>query len=537
MKTIASTPDRTRDGYEDFLKVLTVQFQNNMEQYGRNGIFTTDATGLFDNFLEYLPDEARQHYTCHACRRFVEKYGGLIVLEGEIKKPLMWGWEEDRGWPDFFKVPIIRMRTQIALAKVTGVFLSSDEVWGQPVTGDWHHMAVVPPADIVWRSKIQTADQAMAEKREDFKTLFSALSEYPITAVQQAIKLLKTDSLYRSEKTLGVAEWFLDVHKRVQAVIGNAKRNVIWSAVATAPAGWCHIKSTMIGTLLDDIMYGFSFDIISKRFALKMHPLQYQRPQALPSQENIAQAEKIVEQLGIAPSLERRFARLDEVNAIWRPRTAVPDTPSGNGVFGHLRTKDGPQQVNDIETPPVVMTWSKFLASEILADAYEIELYVHPRENFTALVTAAHEDAPPILQWDLEDARNPVSWYVYPGGSPCHQFNLSAGWCPVTAVTFLPPAWNGDHHSIVHHGESAIFILKGCKDLECSGNAIFPETLKKELHSIRATIEAYSKTAVLQGLEDASACGVRLQKGLDWSADIRVTSDLGRVRYRLDRWD
>lgn len=29
-------------------------------------------------------------------------------------------------------------------AKVTGVFLSSDRVWGKPETGAWHHLAVTP---------------------------------------------------------------------------------------------------------------------------------------------------------------------------------------------------------------------------------------------------------------------------------------------------------------------------------------------------------------------------------------------------------
>lgn len=53
----------------------------------------------------------------------------------------------------------------------------------------------------------------------------------------------------------------------------------------------------MIGTLLDDIASGMSFDSVSRRFAEKMHPLQYQRPQAAPSAGNIAQAEKIVEKL------------------------------------------------------------------------------------------------------------------------------------------------------------------------------------------------------------------------------------------------
>lgn len=41
-----------------------------------------------------------------------------------------------------------------------------------------------------------------------------------------------------------------------------------------------------------------------------MNPLQYQRPQAAPSAGNVAQAERIVEKLGIANSLEAALCPL-----------------------------------------------------------------------------------------------------------------------------------------------------------------------------------------------------------------------------------
>ncbi len=56
------------------------------------------------------------------------------------------------------------------------------------------------------------------------------------------------------------------------------------------------------------------------------------------------------------------------------------------------------------------MTWEKF-ARTVLPDAETIELYV-PAEAapYVAMVTAANPQAPPILQWDRAERRNPVSW-------------------------------------------------------------------------------------------------------------------------------
>jgi hypothetical protein len=187
------------------------------------------------------------------------------------------------------------------------------------------------------------------------------LNEFPLPVVEQAVNILQAEALYRSEKCLGVAQWLKDLHENRNATRNNAiKANITWLAVATAPAGFCHPRSSMIGTLLEDIAAGLPFEMIRRRFAMKMDPLAYQRPQAPPSAGNIAQAEKVVARLKAAGSLKRRFATLSDVQAIWTPepvREKAPD--SGGGVFAHLKP-GSPATTPVIEVPPQTMTWVKF---------------------------------------------------------------------------------------------------------------------------------------------------------------------------------
>lgn len=530
MKVLTTNNDRSSDGYEVFSESIRNRFQY-LVGSGKP-LFTTNATNLFDVFLDNLPEEGRQHYTCHACRRFVDTYGGLVtILEDGSKIPVMWS----DAVPDFFAAAIYAIMKAINKAQVTGIFISSDKVWGTPITGDWHHMSVIPPKSMVYYSRTQTAGQKMAEKREDFKMLLSGLRDFSLDAVIQAVKVLRTDTLYRSEKVLGIAEWFKQLHEaRSKTKSSQIKRNLTWLAVATAPAGFCHVRSSMIGTLLSDIVDGLSFDVVSRRFSEKMHPLRYQRPQSAPTIGNVAQAEKVIEQMGVAKSLERRFARLEELQTIWTPLVKEKTEPA-EGVFAHLKTKNG-QGIEDIDLPPQTMTWIKFLDS-VLPTAQKIEFRVkHVRDNFVAFITAVHNDAPPILQWDFKECRNQVSHYVYNNGSLGSQWGLSFGWCLVNAVCYQPSMWNNNNG---HQGKSVNFILDGAKDsaYKHSGIALFPEILKSEFHGIRATIEAYSNSKELSGYDEASACGIRLQAGSTWSADFRVTSDLGKSVYRLDRWD
>jgi hypothetical protein len=103
-------------------------------------------------------------------------------------------------------------------------------------------------------------------------------------------------------------------------------------------------------------------------------------------------------------------------------------------------------------------------------------------------------------------------------------------WAKVTAISLRPSLWNG---SFAHQGTGALLVLEGCKDSATNqGNALFPETLKSELHGARATIEAFSKIAKIGGAEQASACGLEIV-----GTHVRVTDGNGvRAEYKIDRW-
>lgn len=515
--------------YDGFLARVQARFLANCEN-GARPLFTTDAEDLWGLYLGSFNDPSeRQYHNCHACRQFVERFGALATLDSAgLAAPAI--WHEDDA-PEAYKPALAAMSRAVRRAKVTGVFLSAERVWGQPETGVWHHLSVTPPASMVFKVTTLTAGQKMAEKREDFKTVMHALNEFTQPHLETALTLLKTDSLYRSEKVLGQAEWLHALHVARAAAHGAGKANAVWLAVAQAPAGFCHPRSSMIGTLLEDIAAGKDFGDVSRAFAAKMHPLAYQRPQAAPSAGAIAAAEKVMQQLGAAGALARRFARLDEVQALWRPAPKKDDAPNG-GVFGHLMPKG--ETTASMSIPAQTMTWEKF-QRDVLPTAERIEFQAPHSGSYTALVTAVNADAPPILQWDREDARNPVSWYFWNGGSTAAQFGLVAGkFHAVNAVALKPSMWNGGFE---HQGQGVLFVIDGAKDSRTPSACLFPEILKSEFHSVRSVLEAYSNNARMEGAAEQSAAGLMLQKGQPWNATARVWSAGRSLDYRLDRWD
>lgn len=533
MTSIQTTASGSEDHrYHVFLESIRDHFDELMVD--RGSVFTTDASDLFEIFLGSLPVEEMQHHTCHACKDFVQRYGGLVTIdEGGRTTPIAWG-----GAPGIYARPFELLRRVVSKAKVTGVFLSKDATWGQPITGEWRHMAVLPPKRLLCNGNgLLTPGQMMAEKREDYSMLQRGLAEFTTDVVAQALRVLDADALCRSEKCLGVAKWMAELHAARDGLRGKARSNVTWSAVASAPPGFCHVRSTMISTLLEDIQAGLPFDDIARKFADKMRPLQYQRPQAHPSAGNIAQAEKVIAELGAAGALERRFATLDDMQALWLPEPNREGPKTGCSVFGHLQPK-GASRVGELEIPATTMTWERF-ASEVLPGAEAME-YMVPRYrgSYLALITATDPDAPPILQWDNEDRRNPVNWYVYSEQRTPQQWGLEPGWASVNAVCFLPHMWadDGKHH---HQGRGVVLILDGCRDTWPTGGlALFPEVLRSEYRAIRAAIEAYSRSKEIAGAEEASACGVDLREGnRGWDHKVRVCEKGSHRTYKLDRWD
>ncbi|MBL8974933.1 MAG: hypothetical protein JNK56_30325 [Myxococcales bacterium] len=402
------------EGPDEFPDVLAA-VQRRFAAHAGGPLFFTRAEGLWPIFLANIPAQLQQNYTCNSCRHFVERFGSLVAIdESGRASSALWADVAPAG----FELAFRRMAEAATQAEIAGVLVPATPMLGTPfspptATGKvWTHFAVgVPQAHA---HPLLSAAQVQAERREDHHMLARGLAEFPQELVERAHALLTSGTLYRSEKCIGVAAWLLALHQQLAGVKSARQKDaLIWKAAATAPAGFAHVRSSMIGTLLEDLAAGLDSAAIKRRFDDKMAPSQYGRAQVAPSAGNIAQAEKVIAALKATGSLDRRFARLADLTSfLWRPQAAKPAEPGG--VFGHLTPKAKPA-TGKLALPQQTMTWEKF-ARTVLPDALTIEAQVPPvSDRFMALVTAANAEAPPILQWDAEGARNPVSWYYHAG--------------------------------------------------------------------------------------------------------------------------
>lgn len=500
--------------YQAFVARMQRRFEENLAKH--KYLFTTDVDAWSIYLDGFAHPDVRQYNNCHCCKEFMRKYGNLVCIQEDgTLVPALWFDEDAEGTP--MQWAVLHVIEALVKAKVTGVFYTTEKHWGKAQSGGWDHLAISVPVGWVQRkSLIDTAYQQMAKKKEDFKNLKVARSEFARELVGLVVDVLKTDTLYRNDKLLGPAEFFQSLY--------GLRDSQVWLKVAGAPDGFCHPKSSMFGTLLDDFKAGMSFDVVKKRFEAKMHPLQYQRPQAAPTSAAIKRAEEIAEKMNLAPALERRVARVDECCLLWSP---AKEERQGGSVFGHLKPKSG---ATTICTTSKKMTWVRF-AEEVLPTAKSIEVQVSPyRQPWYVFTTAVNPGAIPIYQWDSESDRNPVAWYTYMGGSYCNHFGVAAGWHKVSGVSRFPNTWTSPAEE-----KRAIFFIEGARETKGKSVCLFPECLRQELREVRSVIEAYSNSQGLQGLSDGSAVGISV--GDNSTLTVRVAGERITTVFEIDRWN
>jgi hypothetical protein len=511
----------------EYVEYLTCMANRVTTALTNEPVFETDAADLWNGYLYMIPYPEKAHHTCRTCQRFVERYGGLVTIRADGSlSPVLW---DPATSPDLYYEQEMHLHDRVRNANVTGVFISADSQLGVARTGRWSHLHGYVPEHARWKKRTQTASQASAEKLEEFKMLDRALVDFSSDTIKRAQVLVASDELYRTEKVAGPMEFFADLKAQTASVRAKGTRaNLIWRAVATAPAGFAHIRSTMVGSLLEDLQNGYSTDQAKSRFAAKMHPLRYQRPKAAPASQTIQRAEKLVAELGLERSFARRYARLEEVPLLWAPKQNA--ARARKGVFANVVAKNETVDSSDTLAGKQRMTWTSFHKKVVpLADSMEVFVPTVPAAFF-AVLGPVHMDAPLLFQWS-----HGYSWYTYTGGSYPSRWNLSANtWAKVTGLCKSPAHW---YDASPNQAEGTIFILQGARDTQLEkGLAIFPETLRSELHEVRSVIEAHSANGTVQGAAQASVCGLLVGQN---TREIDVRVDMGGVvkYYTIDRWE
>lgn len=512
---------------------------------------------LNDVYLAAITEDERQYHTCECCRSFMKRYAGLVTIDAQGKtQSVLW---DSTTFPqdNYYFTLVERMQEVVESGAVAGVAHSAMETWGDFSLGGFEHFGVISPVELRFRRLDITPGQRQAQQYEAYVRMAKGFSTdlYSLGNLTKLMRLIEGEVLPGDEIITGAAKWLIETAtERAAAPNGRIRDNLLWRAIASASEGWTR-KKTMTGTVLEGLLKGESVEVIKAKFVDKTQADKLGRPTAAPKMGTINQAEKLFETMGLTSAARRRVAYLTdfpESAYLWSEKDAVkPEAAEAKGLFDHLKPKSAVDVAKeDLELPPVKMSWNKFF-DEVFPKMQNIEYFVQGHHDFFGgFATQAVDDAKPILMYDLEDERNPISAYQRSEHHPANgqligthpsSWNLPTGqYVQVQAIV------KGPHHFGKGHfpqlGQQVFFVLEGAYDTtiakDIQGLALFPNLLRTELHGVRSVIEAFSNKGRFEGDSTKQAAGAGISRASAfYPRRLRVQTGYGPRVIIIDRWE
>ena len=395
----------------NFKYAIQQQFEKMQETNANLFVVDMDKDELWNHYLDSFPPgtneiyKERREYDCQCCKQFIKAAGHVVAIKNNQLQSI---WDVDIEHP--FNQVCAALVEKIKSAVICDKFLHPFKTVGVDKnlsTHDdgtvirWHHFyAKIAESHF---SKSVFISKRIAQNRDDKAVLERTLTEITAEAGNIVLELIDQNSLYRGKEHRPTVKTFVELKNIFDQLPNNQKNTWLWVKAAEIGAK-SRIRNTSIGTLLVDISEGMSLDTAVDRFEKKVAPQNYKRSSAVVTAGMVNKAKETLNELGLEPSLHRRYAKSDDItvnNMLFVDRTT--QALSGD-IFDGVATAK-PTQIKNLHKLEKIGI-DDFIAN-IIPKVDKIELLFKNRyeNNLMSLIAPVYKDAPTIFSWG-----NNFSW-------------------------------------------------------------------------------------------------------------------------------
>lgn len=408
------------ENWSNFLSKLSGRLNKMLDYVEKNNstLYETDIDKdeLWEAYLSSFPEgtnkmyRKRREYDCGHCRNFIKTIGGAVaIVDGKIHTI----WEIDTD--DVVFQPVVdALRTYVESKPIKDIWRHFTNTVGVKSTNEytedkqiikWTHMYTPIPERLLERkSDIPTAKAKVRDRKNVFKRSLDEITE---EAVDTVLELIASNTLYRGQEWERVLKDFRKYQREYNGLSDEEKDTYTWTKAMTIGDVIGRIRNHSIGTLLVNISEGMDLDNAVKAYENVVAPANYKRPKAIFTKKMLEDAKKTVTDLGYMDSLQRRFARLDDItvnNILFCNRDAAPRIQGGLDIFDEMSKEVAvnPKKFSKVEEISV----EKFV-SDVLPTAKELEVLFENRhkKNMVSLIAPVNKNAKNMMKWN-----NPFSW-------------------------------------------------------------------------------------------------------------------------------
>lgn len=368
-----------------------------------------DNDTLWNLYLNSFPQEfngifrERRNYDCNCCKNFIRRVGNLIALKGD-QVISIWDVQVE----GYFQQVADAMSAYVKSARIDNMYATSENIAGGLSNTDnydinikWDHFYAKVPNQFVYSNN--EIGSKLGEHRANKEVLGRSLQEITLDAGETVLELITQGSLYRGSEFKRTVETFVQYKKLFDALNAEQQDSFVWqSSKVLGQAG--RIKNSAIGTLLCDLSDGDELEQAVASFENKVSGTNYKRTTALVTPSMIKKAQEKLGELGYLSSIERRFAKKDDItinNVIF---SSVHEKPLNvfDDLVGEANRKASAKKLDKVESISV----EKFL-TDVLPASKKLEVLLESKHksNLMSLVAPVHTTAPNMFKWD-----NLYSW-------------------------------------------------------------------------------------------------------------------------------
>jgi hypothetical protein len=389
--------------FDKFADPVRKQFQ----QMAKGDLFVVDIDGdtLYQLYLDSFPEgtnpifRERTEHDCSNCKHFIRRAGMLI----DANRSTVWDKAAQEA-PYPFNEVAAAMMARVIGAPVVQVFRTKEsgigaaKTRGMSPSGEVERWSHFHTGSIPKRFRAASPGEKQGEYRTTIQVFQRGLTELKTSALEEVLSLIDADNIYRGAEHRAAVAGFLKT-KQAYGECDDPDM-FVWTR-AKDPA--TRFRNSVIGTLVQDLSNGMGLEDAVRAFETKVAPQNYKRTKSLITPGMVKEAMKTITGMGLETALDRRFARLEDINVrdvLWVDDTVQPLMAGGIGdmLMDHAQAGRG----HDLdEERAKEVTIDDFLA-RVVPGAKTMELLLKGEHlgNFVSLTAPVHPSPSQLFLWN-----------------------------------------------------------------------------------------------------------------------------------------
>lgn len=443
---------------------------------------------LWDLYLSSFPEgtnnifRERTEHDCVCCKQFIRNVGRVLGEENGKVVSIF----DDLNVTGEYKVVAEALAKANKESKIFGIYLNDGREVGKRESYEtledgtvhtWNHFhQVLPTKAFSLRGDIAERKGKVQTNCKVLKRSITSLSE---DAVDTVLELIDQNAIHRGQEFAAIVKGL----KKMQQDYAVAKDQelFLWNTTLSMQEKGhdCNTRGTVIGTLITDLTDGVDLEIAVKKYEDKVSGTNYKRTTALVTPRMKEAAKEKAKELGIEPSLLRRFANKSDisVNDVLFADNAVKPFME-DSVFDAVSTKASGMASNKQLDKVQEMSAEDFIKN-VLPSATSVELFLENKHesNLVNLIAPVNGSAPCIMKWG-----NNFSWnYNGEVAESVIKQQVKAAGGIVDAPLRVSLSWNNrddlDLHLVEPNGNEVYFGSKrgttgSCLDVDMRGERL-----------------------------------------------------------------